>query len=148
MDCVALETEGDVIRIVFWEAKMIDDPRLRSRSKAEVITQLEIYKTFLEDERRAGSVETGYQNTCKLLNDIHGMAAQFPGRCALDPLVMAAANGVSVLKVDPTPRLVIFGGKRKKGNWDFHRNVLNVQKIPCLILGNEPFGLRRPETRE
>jgi hypothetical protein len=145
MDCVALECEGDAIRIVFWEAKMIDDDRLRSRSKAEVIVQLKRYKDFLEDDIRAQSVETGYQNACRLFTDIHGMAAQFPNQPALDPLVIAAAEEPLVLKVDPIPRLVIFGGNQKKGNWDFHRNSLKVEKIPCLVFRNPPFRLRRPE---
>jgi hypothetical protein len=134
MDCVALEPEGDTTRVVFWEAKMIDEPRLRSRSRAGVITQLKRYKDFLADDCRALSVEIGYQNACTLLNDIHGMAAQFPDQHALDPLVIAVARGTSVLKVDPMPRLVIFGGKeyQKKGNWDLHRNRLEAEKIPCL----------------
>ncbi len=80
MDCVALEREGDAILIVFWEAKIIDDKRLRSRSKAEVITQLKRYKDFLDDDERARSVVTGYQNACKIFNDIHEMAAQFPNQ--------------------------------------------------------------------
>ena len=149
MDCVALENEGDGIRIVFWEAKMIDDPRLRSESIPEVLCQLNVYHKYLADNDHATCVENAYKTLCRLLKEMHEMAAQFPGRPALDPLVIAAAMDGSKLTVDPTPRLVIFGGEQytKKGNWEFHLQRLQAAGIPCLVLADEPYLLRRPEMR-
>jgi hypothetical protein len=150
MDCIALEREQGVISVVFWEAKMIDDPRLRSKSKAKVITQLKGYRDFLEaDARELKSVERAYQETCKLLVKFHGMAAQFPDRPALDPLVIAVANEATVLKVDCTPRLVIFGGKyEKKSKWDDYRKLLEAERIPCLVFSDERYLLRRPDAAD
>jgi hypothetical protein len=129
MDCVALEREGDGIRIVFWEAKMIDDARLRSETMPEVMFQLKTYRAYLAVNDHARCVENAYQTLCHLLIDMHQMAAQFPDRPALDPLVIAASKEASGLKVDPMPRLVIFGGEqyRKKGNWEFHRQRLQAE---------------------
>jgi hypothetical protein len=69
MDCVALEQEKGVIRIVFWEAKMIDDSRLRSRSVPKVVGQVNIYRNYLSDAARARSVAQAYRTVCYLLNE-------------------------------------------------------------------------------
>jgi hypothetical protein len=149
MDCVALEREGDGTRIVFWEAKMIDDARLRSESIPEVLRQLKTYREYLADNDHATCVENAYRALCQLLKEMHGMAAQFPDRPALDPIVIAASQDGSNLKVDPTPRLVIFGGEqyKKKGKWEFHQQRLQDAGIPCLVLANKPYLLRRPEMK-
>jgi len=147
MDCVALEREGDGMRIVFWEAKMIDDARLRSESSPEVMSQLKTYRDYLAVDDQARNVENAYQTVCQLLIEMHQMAAQFANRPALDPLVIAASKEGSGRKVDPTPRLVIFGGEQyqKKGNWEFHRQRLQAEDIPRLVLTNKPYRLSRPE---
>ncbi len=131
MDCVALEQEGDVIRIVFWDAKMIDDSRLRARSDPEVVDQVKIYREYLSDSGQARSVETAYREV-------------------LDQLILEAAGGGSNLKVDPEPRLVIFGGKenQKKGNWLFHEDRLwKSFSIPYLSFEHGPYTLCRPEMK-
>lgn len=143
MDCVALERDGAVIRIVFWEAKMINDSRLRSRSEPEVIDQLRIYKEFLEEKGQPQLVETAYRTTCELLIAFHEMAAQFSDQGPLDPLIVAAAQKDSVLKVDPAPRLVIFDAEpdKKNGNWEFHRKRLEAEKIHCRVVSDRPYRL-------
>jgi hypothetical protein len=147
MDCIALECDVNAVRIVFWEAKMIDDSRLRSRTDPEVIDQLRKYQEFLKDEGRARRIQIAYQTTCQLLNEIHRMALRFTDQPALDPLVMAAADRTTVLKVDPVPRLVIFGGTpyQKKGKWELHQARLESEKIPCLVFCDQPYRLRRAE---
>jgi hypothetical protein len=147
MDCVALERDGDEIRIVFWEATRIDDARLRSESTPEVRGQLQTYREYLKTEDHARSVVNAYRTVCQLLRDIHGMADQFPGRPALDPLVIDASKETSLLKVDPTPRLVIFGDEQfqKEGNWGVHLRKLEVEGIPCLVVRNRPYLLQRAE---
>ena len=145
MDCVALESGGAGIRIVFWEAKMIDDARLRSESMPEVIGQLNIYRDYLAVDEHARIVEHAYRTVCQRLNDLHGMANQLSDQTEMDPLVIAALKETSVLKVDPTPRLVIFGSEQKKGNWEYHQKRLELERIPCLVLKNEPYRLRWPE---
>jgi hypothetical protein len=147
MDCVALERGPDAIHIVFWEAKMIDDGRLRSRSIPEVVNQVQIYRDYLTDPDQALNVEVAYRNVCRLLSELRAMAASVGRELSLDPLIFEAAQKETQLKVDPEPRLVIFGGKYlKKGNWPFHRGRLWTEfRIPYLILEEEPYTLRRPE---
>jgi hypothetical protein len=147
MDCVALERAGDEIRIVFWEAKMIDDPRLRSRTIPEVMAQLKIYTTYLDDSHRR-SVEVAYRTVCRLLIALHTMTEKLWDRpSSLDPLVIAAAKDACALSVDRKPRLAIFGGElyKEKGNWDFHLDRLKAEEVHCRVFDVKPYSLRQAE---
>ena len=77
-----------------------------------------------------------------MLLKIRGMAETIGKQIKLDQLISEATKEGSILTVDSEPRLVIFGGKeyQKKGNWDFHRNILE-KIIPCLVFSNKPFRL-------
>lgn len=149
MDCVALELGPDAIHIVFWEAKMIDDDRLRSRSKPEVVNQVQIYRDYLTDPDQALNVEASYRNVCRLLRELRAMGASLGKELKLDPLILEAAEEGTPLKVDLEPRLVIFGGKYlKKGAWPDHEGKLwKLFQIPYLIFGDETYTLRRPEMK-
>jgi hypothetical protein len=151
MDCVALEHEGGVARIVFWEAKRIDDSRLRSTSDPEVVEQIKLYRDYLNESAHVRStVENAYRTNCHLLVEIFRIAAPFGEERKLDNSVFEAARGGANLKVDPQPRLVIFGGKehQKKGNWPYHENRLWKDfGIPYLVFEQEPYVLRRPEMK-
>jgi hypothetical protein len=144
IDFVALEQCSCGLQIVFWEAKLADDSRLRSRSQPEVLNQLRIYKSYLEDIVHAEGVKIAYRTVCQVLFELHAMV---PGLPPLSPLVTEAAKPESHLEVDPLPRLVIFGGKeyQKKANWDFHLSRLRTWEIPCLVLESGPYRLSRPQ---
>jgi hypothetical protein len=147
MDCVALEKDADVLRIVFWEAKMIDDPRLVSRSDPKVIKQVKIYREYLSDSGRARSVEIAYGRVCGLLQEIGAMAAAIGVELKLDQLILEAAREGANLEVDLEPRLVILGdkGHRKKGDFLIHRDKLwKSFGIPNIVFEEGPYALRQP----
>ena len=149
MDCVALEPDegsGPFARIVFWEAKVIGDGRLRSRSRPEVADQFEGYRRYLQDDGHRARVVEAYAEVCRLLCEVHRMAARLGRIDPLDPAVLAVADGRYGLSIDPTPRLLIFGGEghRVAGGWDGHLAKLRRDHcIPCLVVEGRPFHFRR-----
>jgi hypothetical protein len=132
MDLVTLERHGAEIRVVFWEAKTFDDPRLRfedveevedGRKKKNVLRQLEIYSNYVLDKDRSQEIVVAYRNTCVLLKRFASMRGSEP----LHPVVEAAASEEASLVVDSKPRLVIFsseGGKDVESDpsWTRHRD--------------------------
>jgi hypothetical protein len=113
MDLVALEPVGDCWRIVFWEAKLVDDPRLRCRGdnvSPKVVQQLAQYTSWLGHPNHLCLVAHAYQNTCRLLVEFRELAKRFnPEIEELGPgIVAAAAADVSSLLVDVKPRLLIY----------------------------------------
>jgi hypothetical protein len=149
MDCVALERDegGRGTSIVFCEAKVIGDARLRSRSRPEVVDQFDAYRRYLDEDHHRARVLAAYRETCRLLREVHGMAARLRRADPLDTSVLAAAAGRLDIGIDPTPRLVIFSGDghRIAGGWDGHLAKLRRDHgIPCLVVERRPFRLNRP----
>jgi hypothetical protein len=152
MDCVALEEGKESIDIVFWEAKRIDDSRLRSRTTPEVIKQIGFYRSYLGVPQRARYVVDAYRTACSLLVEMSDMAAFLGKRPEIHPLIRRAAAKDANLRIDQEPRLVIFGGAAgsEKGNWDFHEAKLrNVIGSPLLVFyqNQGPYPLSCPEPR-
>jgi hypothetical protein len=147
MDCVALDQKGDGIHIVFWEAKMIDNPGLRARLEPEIVKQVKLYRDYLDNSERALSVQKSYRNVCDVLLKIRAMAASTGKEVKLDGLIEAAAVEGANLMVDLEPLVVIFGGKenQKKGNWPFHEEKLwKSHGIRNLVFEEGPYTLREP----
>ncbi len=149
IDCVALEEAGDVIRLIFWEAKLADDSRLRSKLTPGLLDQIKTYRRYLADPARARVVEAGYRTVCNLLLNFQAMAVTLGNVVELDPLIARAAIQRQPLKVEPGPRLVIFSGVHQtKGKWEDHRARLWEEfGIPYLELASRAprHVLRRPE---
>lgn len=139
MDIVALEECQSGIHIVFWEAKLITDGRIRSRTKPEVLTQLEEYANFLKDDERSGrrAVSAGYQAAAALLLKLAQAAGNnYP----LGSLVCRAAEARSPLKVDKRPRLVVVkdSTNRNEEAWARHEQKLRDEGIPLQVV--EHYG--------
>jgi hypothetical protein len=143
MDCAGLEREGNVIRIVFWEAKMIGNGGLKSLSEPAVVRQVRRYHDYLNDSERAQNFVLAYRNVCCLLQEFRKMA-DVPGRkLNLDQLVSDAGLKDSKLEVDPEPRIIIFG--EKTGNWLSHEKRLwKIFGIRNLVFEQGPYPLSRP----
>jgi hypothetical protein len=127
MDLVLLERVEGRLWIVFWEAKTISDPRLVSRGKPEVLTQLEYYQAYLADKARKEAVKCAYRRNCGILIKLHDLAKEI--RPEIEPLncliVDAAQAKESELDVCPEPRLVIFDDKtHKPTSWPCHKSQL------------------------
>ena len=128
LDMVALEGTPKDIRLVFWEAKMIGDKRLRSRDGTPtVFDQINAYQRYLESPTRRKQVTKAYRNCCRIIRDLHSMATR-AGMITqpLDPLIVAAGDPGSNLEIDETARLVIFdeGEKPNEDAWRKHLHVL------------------------
>ena len=141
LDMVALEGTPEDIRIVFWEAKMIGDQRLRSKyGTPRVFEQIDDYQRYLESPNRRPQVTMAYRNCCKIIRDLHAMATRVGMTHRLDPLVEAAGESASSLKIDETPRLVIFqdGKNRDEDAWRKHLDVLH-DRVRVAIVEHGPI---------
>lgn len=145
MDLALLEQGGSdgLVKVVFWEAKTIDDGRLRALdpSKVEVHDQLEKYVTFMkedepeENDRRQGVAEA-YRTYCRLLIELSEMVPQ-ENPFTLSPLVKLAAQADSDLVVEERPRLVIFEGQTEnKGETCHVKRVSTWDKTHLPRLSN------------
>jgi hypothetical protein len=117
MDLALLEPSGPdgQVKVVFWEAKTIDDGRLRASdpSKVEVHKQLNKYVDFMNGENQENNrqrVIEAYRAYCRLLIELSEMVPQ-ENPVTLSPLVKQAARADSDLVVEELPRLVIFEGQ-------------------------------------
>ncbi|MCJ2031335.1 hypothetical protein MKK50_18380 [Methylobacterium sp. J-043] len=117
LDVASLEERGvaDEAWLVFHEAKLATNPALRSRSTPAIVGQVERYRATLKHE--ADRLATSYPALCRDLVRLDTLrrtvrlargldVAALPLR---DPLVAEVASGARRLRVDPEPRLVLFG---------------------------------------
>jgi hypothetical protein len=138
MDLVTLEKHGSEIRVIFWEVKTFDDPRLRIKEGAkasEVMDQLETYREYLRDAARRERIVSGYRETCRLLQKFWGMLGN---EGCLHPLIGEAAMPESKLVLDSQPRLLIFNSANGKeiasdSFWPPHRTKIEEARIPVMI---------------
>ncbi len=137
LDIVALEGVPGDIRLVFWEAKMIGDGRLRSRNYTPRVLseQIDPYRRYLDDSKRRQQVEDAYRECCKIIYEFHSMAGRVGMTRPLDPLIVEAGKPGSRLAIQDTPRLVIFddGKKRDENAWSKHLEVL-CRKVPVVVV--------------
>lgn len=115
MDLAVLEKDQDSngVKLVFWEAKTIDDDRLRSTvpEEAKVHKQLYKYEQFMKIEKHRSNATEQYRNYCSLLLQLAKMAEK---EADLSPLVHRVAEGAALI-LDPKPRLIILEGMTKEG---------------------------------
>jgi hypothetical protein len=111
MDLVAIEPVGERWQIVFWEAKLVDDGRARCRGEAapKVVEQLAQYTRWLRHANHRDLVVSAFQETCRLLVALRGLAAKVnPDIEELGAgIIAAAASDASPLLLDDVPRLLI-----------------------------------------
>lgn len=125
IDIAALESchVGPGPRLVFWEVKMLDDSRLRSRSIPEVVKQIQAYEEYVRSVPQL--FEDAYRTTCRILSQYHDIACHlWDSPRPLDPLISAVANRAP-LEVDTQPRLLIIDDLTSpQSNWEHHRSKL------------------------
>jgi hypothetical protein len=128
MDIVALEKDGDGVRIAFYEAKRFSNPELRNcePSKSKVLGQLVKYRDYVSQEVRRKQVEEAYANACVVLTAIDTMRGH-----ATDPLIEQVARAAKLgvwPTLDPKPRLVVFDYKDHQvgpgSSWERHERAI------------------------
>ncbi len=91
MDLVALEPAGGRWQIVFWEAKLVTDPRLRCKEKQAPGARSTL-STTVGHLKNNVLVACAYKEACELLVAFHGLAKRVnPEIDELGPGIVAAA---------------------------------------------------------
>jgi hypothetical protein len=139
MDLVAIE-EGTV---VFWEAKTVNDGRIRCRAEFEadksphVLEQLYNYRVFLEQGSHLEQVELAYRNTAKLLVKLRALADGIGPTLALGRRIVDASQA-DRLSVAPSAALVVVDlpadNKRAWTSWKASHEGKLLGKIPMRVL--------------
>ena len=143
MDLVSLEGGSEEIRIVFWEAKLISDGRLRSKTGLpRMIEQVKDYRSYFEDNDRRQRVVKAYRKCCEIICDIHEIASSVVSVPPLDPLIRAPSSADSCLELDRCPRLLIFddGKKRQEKIWEKHLEKLRSEVRVAVIDTTKPVS--------
>jgi hypothetical protein len=139
MDLVAIE-DG---KVVFWEAKTVNDSRIRCRAEFEkdksphVLKQLSNYRVFLEQGSHVDQVELAYLKTAQLLVKLRALADEIGPKLALGPSIIAAsqAQGLAVARL---AGLVVVDlpadQKRAWTSWKTSHEGKLEGKIPMRVL--------------
>jgi hypothetical protein len=140
IDLVEIVTSTTGPSVVFWEAKLTSDGRMRSSTEVvedknpEVLEQLAEYRGFLDSEERARLVATAYENTSRLLDQLRSMANELTGGAhTLGAAILEVASG-NALKVDRTARLVVLQDSHTE-SWAIHGAKLRSVKVASHVAG-------------
>ncbi|WP_060771563.1 hypothetical protein [Methylobacterium sp. AMS5] len=117
LDAASLEERGVAGEawLVFHEAKLATNPALRSKTTPAIVEQMRRYRATLKQE--AERLADSYPALCRDLVKLGALRRGAGAACGLnaadlpqrDPLVDEVASGARILRVDPEPRLVVFG---------------------------------------
>lgn len=110
MDIVALEKGKDGWQVVFWEAKLMGDGRLRRSGEQlpEVVAQLDAYMRWMAHPGNTERVSKAYQETCRLFVKFHALAQSVGAELSqLGDGITAVATASEPPKIDVRPRLII-----------------------------------------
>ncbi|MCY3837521.1 MAG: hypothetical protein OXH09_02525 [Gammaproteobacteria bacterium] len=135
VDFAAIRCANERATVVLYEAKHFDNRQaLRSEqgNVPKVVEQIEAYSDLLETYRE--EVITSYRCVCCNLLALRGLAERHPERQAM---LKKIADGSRKLKLDPHPRLVVFGfdaDQRSGDNWRPHRDRLRKLLNGRLLL--------------
>lgn len=148
IDLVALEEGGAGLSLALWEAKLIGDARLRSRTgQPKLLAQLAPYEAYLAQGANRESVVAAYRQACVTLVELHGMAAGLADIGPLHPKILSAAHAETALALDPKLRLLLLADQAApSASWAVHAEVLRRHGVSSLTLSpTSSMRLARPE---
>lgn len=144
IDIATLETRPDgTVWIVFHEVKHFANVELRARPDGDppVVDQVRRYREALA--KHADAIASSYQNVCQAHTAIDAMRKRSaPEGAVLDPLILRAATE-GTLKVDPEPRLIVFGfdQDQRDGVWSRQKARLEGEcGLTVYGIGNPKSG--------
>ena len=151
MDLIAIELLGQAPQVVFWEAKLVTDGRIRCRGdvvideKPEVLKQLVAYRKFLEEPGHAELVSKAYSNAARLMVRLRKIADGCSEKHSLGGEILAAAAAPELV-VDRKPRLVVFNQKNaSQAAWVAHARRLQEAGITMTVIEERgSFALGSP----
>lgn len=104
IDVVVLEEDGDLLSIVFYEAKLSWNTELRSKKgDPRIIGQLRTYEERIRSGDRQAEVVGAHRRACSLLVELHAMRS--PTGPAMHDRIARAVSVATEWRVDPKPRL-------------------------------------------
>lgn len=119
LDAATLEERGDDIYVVFHEAKHFSNPELAAKpgNAPKIIDQIRRYRSTIQHHE--ASLTDRYRTVCRILERLDAMRQQIrksPGR---NSLVHQAVQRDVRLRIDPNPRLIVFGfdADQRDGRW-------------------------------
>lgn len=151
IDLAALEPVAGGWQLVFWEVKMSKDARVRSKSKPEVIAQLQKYAEWFARPGYTDAVLAAYRTAIRDMVALHDFAVA--KGCALNDLDPAlrdiAVHPEKLLRVAPQVGLII-GMIRDKNDAvcddpKFKENCLDhiqAADIPSHVVQNYESGAK------
>ncbi len=144
MDIVALEPDGDDAKIVFWEAKLFENPDIRANPPRlpKVRDQLDRYEEWINAPGREEEVINAYRRACSIYARLHAMrtTGSVP---PIHPLIQNAAAEGSRLTVERAPGLIVFGGTHEQmAAWrkDYEERLPGIR----LIMASSPHEIVLP----
>lgn len=146
VDLVALEGDGDRVRLVFWEAKRRKSKELTDRgARRHVVQQIAEYREVAA--RNAPALEMGYAKLVKNLIEIGRL--RNPARLAHHNLERVNADRV-VYVGDPQAGLIVFGPNANKwAKTEAGRRLAgalsNSRKGECVLASDDPKAIGLPE---
>jgi len=146
VDLVSLEADGERVKVVFWETKLMLDPRIAQLATPELRQQFAEYAEWLAS--RTEEITEAYASACRHLVAIHKMAV-VAGRpiAPLSPLVLKVAADGSLLDVDTVTRVLV---RDDVNATDEQKQALAALEaagtIPVLRLVGDDCVLRKPGT--
>ena len=147
MDLVALEEAANGWRIVFWEAKLMGDGRLRRSGDLvpEVVAQLNAYMLWMAHPGNTERVAKAYHEACRLFVRFHSLAQSVGAAPAqLGRGIIAVATAATAPEVDMQPRLII-EDRVPNATWEAngHHAKLTSHSVAMHIV-REDAGLTLP----
>lgn len=157
IDFVTLERDDDRRNIVFWEAKLDSDSRIRTSSEfrpnehPHILKQLHDYRKFLANDSVEGGPQTvsrAYREAARVLSKLREFANGLGESHVLGNEILAAASAEALPGVDPEPRLIVVKDRHANASsakaWNAHAAKLQSAGVRMQVVDDcGPYLLRR-----
>jgi len=143
LDAAALEQRGNDTFVVFHEAKHFSNPDLAAKAgnTPKVVEQIRGYRSTIK-HHEALLVER-YRSVCRTLERIDAMRPRPRKSSGPDSLLQKVVQTGVTLRIDPNPRLIVFGfdAGQRDGRWKAYLENI-TQDEPDLNV----YAAGNPET--
>jgi hypothetical protein len=100
IDFLAVDKRDEKLKLVFYEAKLFDNPELRAFGTPKVFSQIEKYEQVLHDNDHRTEITNSYKIIYENIRELNLNNKK--------KLVQLVASNIDSLEVDPKPKLMIF----------------------------------------
>ena len=143
-DIAAFETDGDAVKLTFWEAKLFWNSELRARAeKVPVLRQVRKYQLMLSAHRQA--ILDSYR---RVASNLVALADMSEGKRTVNHAVRAVSEKPETLTMSDPPEvgLIIYGfdaAQRDDKLWQSHlKKLTDAAGMHRVIARGQAKGLR------